>query len=185
MTKPAFLVEGFMEQKIVQRLCPGAPVRRIGCNGDAVDMTVIAKFLRPQIKLLRHHSPIIIIFDREKRTKTSASLKTELIDLLKSSDLKIAIGIPDKTIESWILDDWETIRKHHPQFTEYTRPKSPAGKGAIKNLIPVGEFYTETTMGPRLFCLINPRNVYLRSETFRSLVDEIHGVCSWLSSARC
>ena len=42
MPEPAFLVDGHMEQLIIQQLCPKKPVRRIGCNGDDVSMAAIA-----------------------------------------------------------------------------------------------------------------------------------------------
>jgi hypothetical protein len=43
MNRPAFLVEGKMEQLIVQSLCQGAPVRLINCNGDNVALGSVCK----------------------------------------------------------------------------------------------------------------------------------------------
>ena len=71
MPDPAFLIEGHMEKKILQSVCPGVPIRRIECNGEDVAMSVMAKFIETHIRLLNNrYYPIVIIFDREGREST-------------------------------------------------------------------------------------------------------------------
>ena len=43
MKRPAFLVEGHLEQRFVQAVCPGSSVLRLNCNGDKVAIEAVAK----------------------------------------------------------------------------------------------------------------------------------------------
>ena len=58
MSKPAFFVEGKTEQRIVQTLCPGCPVRIINCNGDGVSLEAISKRVGTLARLL-HEKNIV------------------------------------------------------------------------------------------------------------------------------
>jgi hypothetical protein len=82
MPECAFLVEGHMEQLVIQRLCPRKPVRRIGCNGDDVSMAAVAKALDAQLRLLSDYAPVVIILDRERRQETCQELIHDLSALL-------------------------------------------------------------------------------------------------------
>jgi hypothetical protein len=97
MPEPAFLVEGQMEQRIIQSLCPNKPVRLIRCNGDDVSMAAIARALNARLRLLLNYSPIIIILDRERRRPNknaaqAASLGNSAWNC--ASDRALAIGCP-------------------------------------------------------------------------------------------
>src|SRR5208283_793778 len=114
MTKPAFIVEGHLEQDFVQAMCEGSPVRRIGCNGNDVKIDAIAKHVATHARLLqRRFDPLVVVFDRERRKETCAelerALKTELVN--QSVTARIIVGIPDRDIESWILSDFETFAR--------------------------------------------------------------------------
>lgn len=176
-----------MEQKIVQRLCPESAVRRIGCNGKDADMAVMARFLLPQISLLRRYRPIIILFDRERRKENARQLKTELLKILMDSTdyADLVIGIPNPTTENWILAGWDGVRNKYPTYPEYFMPSKPKnGKAEIKKLLPKGELYTETILGPKLFAAADPAKMYQNDESFREFVDALALGCYWLERIR-
>ena len=65
MSKPAFLVDGHAEKKIIEKLCPGHPIRLINCNGEDVSLTAIAVRANNLIKSFNTiRYPIIILIDR-------------------------------------------------------------------------------------------------------------------------
>ena len=80
----AFIVDGHQEQKIVQLLCPGSPVRRLNCNGRDVEVAAAAKRIVSLIRLIGNKChPFVIVFDRESRTMTSEALAAELVSQLR------------------------------------------------------------------------------------------------------
>ena len=184
MPEPAFLVEGQMEQKIIEKICPGKIVRRIGCNGDKVEMKAVARFIDAQMRRLKNYSPIIIIFDRERRRQSCSSLKLELaaeLDARGHVDRYI-IGIPDRTTENWILADWQSVCSSRSDFKTFEGcAEQLHGKSELRKLLPTGHLFTETTLGPELFLLTSAQRVYERSPSFRDLVDMLNFPCKWLS----
>jgi len=61
----AFIVDGYTEKKVLQRLCPGCPIRMTNLNGSDVSIEAIAKIVNSLVKLLKGRSfPVLIIFDR-------------------------------------------------------------------------------------------------------------------------
>jgi len=79
MTKPAFIVEGHLEQAFVQMICDGSPVRRIGCNGTDVKIEAVAKHVATHARLLqRRFDPLIVVFDRERRLQTCTEIEAAL-----------------------------------------------------------------------------------------------------------
>ncbi|MFM2151386.1 MAG: hypothetical protein RLZZ187_3692 [Pseudomonadota bacterium] len=172
-----------MEQKIVQRLCPQSSVRRIGCNGKDVDMTVMAKFISAQIPLLKKHHPIIIIFDREKRKKGRKQLESELKDILSNfiNPDSIVIGIPDLTTENWILAGWDGVKEKYPHYLDCKKINlGKNGKSQIKKLLPAGEIYTENILGPKLFSAADPNKMYQNDESFRDFISRLKLDCHWV-----
>lgn len=64
MSRPAYLVDGQTEQKVIRKICPSQPVKLIGCNGDAVCLSEIAKRISTHINLFNNnYYPIICIID--------------------------------------------------------------------------------------------------------------------------
>ena len=51
MPKPAFIVEGFMEKRIIQKLCPGTKVVRLNINGRDVAIEAIAKRIESHFRI--------------------------------------------------------------------------------------------------------------------------------------
>jgi hypothetical protein len=185
MPEPAFLVEGQMEKFIVQRLCPQKPVRLIGCNGDDVSMAAIAKAVDARIRVLQHYSPIVIILDRERRQEPCEELINQLSQLLdeKQHRGRYIIGMPDRTIENWILSDWAHILEEDNTYLPLSENMQGLehGKSVIRKLMPAGIFYHETTVGVELFLKCRPVQMFAASDSFRALVSRLDNIeCWWL-----
>lgn len=185
MPEPAFIIEGEMEKRIIQTLCPGRPVRRIGCNGDGVKISVVAKFIDVQIRLLKNFHPIVVIFDRERRKEGCPALMNDLsleLDKLGHNG-RYVLGMPDRTIENWILADWESVRKKYPEYkVSKSSSEQKHGKSELKKLLPKGTIFSEAALGPELFCLVSPEIVYINSVSFHNFVDALNIRCNWLKS---
>jgi len=180
MPNPAFLVDGQMEQRIVQKLCPGHPVRLIGCNGENVSMAAVAKSLNANIRMLKRNHPIIIVLDRERRSQTTDELIAELSLLLDNygHQGQYVIGMADRTIENWILADWGYIRTQMPGCRQFlSDPEACHGKSAIKKLMPPNVLYHETTIGVDLFLKCRPQEIRKASRSFQSFVSKINLGC--------
>lgn len=185
MHNPAFLVEGQMEQAIIQRICPGVPVRLIGCNGKGVSMEVMAKTLRARFLRLERSHPIVVIFDREKRVEERDELLRSLSSKLDSFGYKgrYVLGMPDRTTEMWILSDWDGVRLKKPDLKEYSGSiEGENGKSIIKRLLPDNVIYHETTLGVELFCSARPERIYSANLSFRELLDKLLFPCHWAVS---
>lgn len=143
-----------MEKRIIQRICPGKPVRRIGCNGDEVKIDVIAKFLGVHLRTLKNYYPIIIIFDRERRELTSAEIEAQLsLALIESGhqDVDFRIIAADRTTENWILADKESLKERYPRAKFNYEAEGVHGKGALRKVVETEETYSESTTGVELF----------------------------------
>jgi len=182
----AFIVEGHMERAIVQRLCKGAPVRRLGVNGDDVNIKVMAKFVHAQILTLRdRYRPIYIIFDREKRSQSVSELRENLAECLENLGHNrelFRICIADREFETWIapfMDDEGIV-----QATPIRPMEGENGKAVIKEKMKfVGRLYSETVHGVQFFCSMNPNRISEISESFRYLFESIDDRCAWKRSS--
>ncbi len=188
MPDPAFIVEGVMEQRIVQRLCPGTKVVRTGCNGDDVPMQTMAKFIWQQIRLMNNkYYPIIILMDRERRDETcaelSASLRKNLAECGASPD-QLIISFVDRSIENWILCDTDNIECQHGNLRRPFEFREGHTKGTLESLLPEGILYHETTVGVSLFCGANVQKLYAKSPSFRIFADLANISCKWLTPCR-
>ena len=173
-----------MEQLILQRICGDVPIRKIGVNGDDVGMDVMAKFVETQIRLLNNrHYPIIIIFDRERRVDTCENLKSELFKKLNAKGIarnQLVIGIPDRTIENWILSDTEIIEKRYGVTIRQKVFEGDFGKKIIKEAIKNVASYHETTTGVTLFLECRPAKMKSNSKSFRLFANSVN--CRWLQT---
>jgi hypothetical protein len=185
MPEPAFLVEGHMERLIIQRLCPKKRVRRIGCNGGDVSMAAIAKAVDAQLRLLKDCDPVVIILDRERRQATCEELIQQLGALLDEKyQGRYIIGMPDRTIENWILSDWNHVIAEDSTYLPIaTDLEAQHGKSSMKKLMPPGIFYHETTVGVELFLKCRPAQIFAVNESFRSFVSRLDNIeCWWLQT---
>ncbi len=102
----AFIVDGQQEKKVVQRLCPDAPVRMTNLNGKDVDLRVIARNVASFVKLLKgRHFPVFVVVDREGRDETSEHIEQFLERTLLAFgvDVEVVIAVPDRMLENWII----------------------------------------------------------------------------------
>ncbi|MEQ8967880.1 MAG: hypothetical protein RID91_18840 [Azospirillaceae bacterium] len=182
MSKVAFLVEGYMEQKIIQSLCPGATVQRIGCNGKDVPIAVMAKFIISRFNLFNNrYFPIIILFDREKRSESRSKLQKTLSQILDENGFsgQYIIGIADRTIENWILTNREMLEEQFSkQIDTYDNADGNFGKSELKKI--VGSSYHTATKGVELFLKCDPKKMVERSHSFRDFANSARNHCRWL-----
>jgi hypothetical protein len=185
MPDAAFLVDGVMEQRIIARLCPNRPVRRIECNGHDVALEAIVERLDLHIRNMsnRYH-PIIILIDRETRRDSCEEIVAGLRTLLnaKGHGDQCIIGVVDRCIENWILADWENAIK---KLQIEARPlegecEGVQGKSVLKRLLPDDILYHEPTWGKDLFLACDAANIYAKSPSFRNFVDQLQLPCHWL-----
>ena len=187
MNKPAFIVDGQQEQKIIQQLCPGAPVRILNCNGEDVKLDAAAKRIASLIRLMgNRYYPYVIIFDREKRRETAAIISKTLVNLIRADDIddEIVIGIPDRMIENWLLADWENIQSQGKLRNSNVRKtfECSNGKAIIKKLLPKNGIYQETVQGVSWFLKANVKAIYEKSPSFHLFANALQELsCAWLN----
>jgi hypothetical protein len=183
MSKPAFLVDGQLEKRFIQDVCPGSPVRLINCNGDKVSSYAISKRIATHYRLLnKKYSPIIVVVDRETRDISAEEFKGELIRLLIEDNVSenIVLGIADRMIENWILADKENISRYaNISVNDIENAEGKGGKYLIKKIIPE---YHETTVGVELLKKSNPSRMHSSKsflDFFNQLQQKIN--CWWLN----
>jgi hypothetical protein len=186
MTKPAFIVEGHLEQDFVQAICPGSPVRKIGCNGCDVKIEAVAKHVATHARLLqRKCDPIVVVFDREQRTESCDYLESTLKSELQKQNVtaRIIVGIPDRDIESWILSDYQTFASvigldPSASIKDFEGKKC---KARIKELIAGKLHYNEIIHGVVWLKNAKPYNMKLSSQSFSKFYESMSGLgCRWL-----
>jgi hypothetical protein len=187
MPEPAFLVDGVMEQRIIAHLCPNKPVRRIDCNGRDVALEAIVERVDLHIHNLNNkYHPIIILIDRETRDMSSDQIALYISGRLDERGHRdqYVVGVVDRCIENWILADWHTVARKQ-SFPAKRVPgicEGIQGKTALKKLLPDHILYNEPTWGKDFFLSCDPKNIYAKSASFRSFVDQLNCPCNWLTS---
>jgi Domain of unknown function (DUF4276) len=170
----AFIVEGQMEKRIVQRICAGKKVTLLGTNGVDVSVEQIVKRAVTQIQLLKDsYFPIILLIDREGRSETASELRRGIVKALETQGIAkdIIVSVPDRMIENWIIAG----------STDIEECESRNGKSVLsRHLRTRGEFYHETTVGVDLFCSIDPKRARSRSASFRAFASDVEPFCPWL-----
>jgi len=183
MSKPAFFVDGQTEQRALNKLCPGHPIRIIGCNGKTVSMSAIAKRLASLIKVLNNRNyPIVILIDRETRPQDTKSIKEELHLELKKLEVHddVMIGVCDRMIENWILADKGNVSKYCSKKINWKKQNFEGAKGKSE-LKKHMKSYHETTDGVNLLSTSNPKYLYKNSLSFKEFVHTIEKIeCNWL-----
>ncbi len=182
MSKAAFLVEGELEKKFVEKIYPNHPVQKIGCNGDEVCIEAISKHIATKCRLYNNrYYPIIIIFDREDRTASISELKRDLLTQLSIEGINdtFIVGISNRMVENWILADEEIVK-------QYTNTKKPFlntfegldGKKEIKKFLPT---YHETTDGVELLLKCRASIIKNKSISFTEFFNDLpDNNCYWL-----
>src|SRR6266851_4407364 len=85
MPSMAFIVEGQLEQRAVNKACPNHRVVLLGANGDDVAIATICDRIETHYRLFSNrHYPIVVIFDREYREQTAEVIEEALIEELST-----------------------------------------------------------------------------------------------------
>lgn len=184
MPNPAFIVEGDMEQYILDEICRGQPIRKVGCNGDSVTIDRVCDFIETQIRLLGNRNyPIFIIFDREKRAETAVEIRDTVIANLHARGLEdhdLRVFIPDREFEDWYLLDRESICRQY-SLSATNIPLS--GKGGLARLLRPSIDYHETTVGVELFRIVDLDTIAEQCDMFRQLIlDALSINCASIAS---
>jgi len=187
MNNVAFIVDGQQEQKILQKICPGSPIRRLNCNGEHVELVAAAKRAASLIRLIGNaFYPIVMVFDREKRPDSSEKIEKELLRLILQEGIttEVIIGVPDRMIENWTLADWDTVSTHGQ--LKGKRPdtiEGKNGKSIICKLLPKSRYYHETIEGVDWFLRAKAEILYETSRSFERFADALASInCAWLKN---
>lgn len=183
MKGPAFFVDGHMEKRITQRICPGAPVRVLNINGRDVNLSAIAKQIATQFRLLgNRYYPVVALIDRETRAQSVSEIKLDLLSAVEVLGVprdQLIVGVADRMIENWILADPSKICG----LPEDLECDGCDGKSVLKHYLAKAEIsYHETTVGVDLFCDADPFTVAKNSISFREFASVLRPYCSWLSA---
>lgn len=187
-TKPAYLVEGDLEQIFVQNICPHFPVRKIGVNGENVEISAIAKRIGTLVRLLpKKYRPIIIIFDRERREATCDAIEAQLREYIERENINVPmiVAIPDRDIENWILADYEVFCECSgcPSTAPIGGFEGTKGKTKLKQLLPSGRSYVETIHGVQWLKKCRANKIASASPSFAKLRCSLEEIkCWWLES---
>lgn len=187
MSSPAFIVDGQQEQKIIQCLCPGAPVRVLNCNGRDVELNAAAKRIASLIRLMgSKYYPYVIVFDREERKESASKIKELLETLIKSEGIvdELVVGVPDRMIENWILADWENVKRQGriKKSVGLKNFEGSNGKASIKKFLPKNGRYQETVQGVSWFLETNVKLIYEKSPSFKQFATALQKFAyAWLS----
>ena len=185
MTKPAFIVEGYQEQKIIQSICNDCRVVRIDCNGKTVSWDYLALQIHEKCTYLgnRHH-PIFVIFDREKRVESVEEIVSivskKLAKLQSNVESTFIFGIPDRKLESWILPfvgkDGKLLESPSAE-----NEGSESLKQLVRRLRLNNIRYQKTSTGVSLFLnAVKPKKLAEVSPSFKVLFENGRDHCRWL-----
>jgi hypothetical protein len=182
MSNPAFLIDGHLEKKVLQNICPSAVIRILQCNGKDVALQAIADRVSTHCRLFHgKYYPLIVIIDREDRKETAQDIIDDLLNLLNANGItdKMIIAVADRNIENWILGDIELISDLHPSVRQYCKNGTDGfnGKTVLKKSITN---YHETTIGVDLLTKCRPSKMR-SSPSFEYLYQQVTQLdCRWL-----
>jgi hypothetical protein len=170
---PAFIVDGFTEKNIIDKICPNRPIRRTDLNGKDVTLDAIADRLSSYIRLFNNkYYPIIIIIDKENRTlnceEISKYLK-EKLDLAGFNNQDIRISIADKMVENWLIADVSIFKKNEI-------PNKIDGINGASILKKKFGSYSKSTDCLKIVKTFNPSIAYKNSNSFKSFIDKIEDI---------
>jgi hypothetical protein len=186
MNKPAYLVEGDLEQKFIQNTCPGCPVKKINCNGIKTSLEAIAERVGTLGRLLhKRYSPLVVVFDREGRVDSAEHLEKKFCEILTQEkiDVPVIVGIPDRNIETWILADYEMFLQSAKldESSPVSMFEGYNGKSVIKQTLGKGKCYVETINGVTWLKAARPAVMQKYSPSFNRLYKALSSFdCWWL-----
>ena len=189
MNNPGFIVEGKQEKKILERICPNRTIRKIS-NGHKTPLAVIAKDIFAELKSFNSYCyPVIVIFDREnkKRKNNVEEIVREVQSELKKLETKetkgmtdgIIFGIPDLTLETWILPFVDEFGQFTTKPAQGYDGERCLGKLETR-LEKVGIQYDKTGNGVKMFVdYVDPIGLSTVSPSFKKFHEQIKSHCIW------
>jgi len=181
----AFIVEGQLEQRAVNRACPNHKVVLLGANGDSVTIATICNRIETHYRLFSNrYYPIIVIFDREHRRETTEEIESALVKELTSRGIdskQFIFFISDRKFECMFLahigEDGDYHKSGCPQTTCVD---GLDGVSELKSrLMQKGLRYHKTTTGLELFKLVRPTILASKSPSFKRFQSQILQYCRW------
>jgi hypothetical protein len=171
------VVEGDAEFYALPRLsvmvtgCP--PLKATNLGGVGPDLTAQGVAKRALSSVLAHlfanRTRVIVVLDRESRQASSAHFEAEVLHELsallaarKTTAAFLQVIAADRAFEAWILADAKGLHEKRffrtaPRFHSFEGQmgeRNEKGKREITSLL--GEPYSETRHGPKLFEAIDP-----------------------------
>lgn len=180
---PAFIVDGFTERNIIQRICPGAPIRRTDLNGKDVSIDAMGKKIASLIRVLNNrHYPIIILVDKESRSISFKEMISQLEASIKKEgihNIDIRVGVADRMIENWIIADWDKLK------CRKSKPSNTDGINGCAKLKEVIGSYGKTTDCVDMFLNADIKKIYKHSASFKFFAEKIADInCDYISNLR-
>ena len=180
----AFIVDGVTEKKIVQALCPGAPVRMTLLNGRDVSVEALAKAVATLFRTYKgRHFPVFVVADRETRGIASERLEGLILDALAIHGIpldQVIVSCPDRMIENWMLAD-NLYLTHLLGYDIDDRVDGCHGKSEISGLMRMkGLPYHEITVGVEIFKKLCPFRVSSKSASFARFAKRASPYCPWM-----
>lgn len=174
---PAFIVDGFTEKNIIDRICPNRPIRRTDLNGKNVTLDKIAERLGTYLRLFNNrYYPIIVIIDKEDRTESCEQIINYLIEKLNElgfKDQDIRISIADRMIENWLIADTRI-------FSDNEIPSKIDGVNGSAILKKKYGSYSKSTDCLKIINSFNPEIAYRTSSSFKQFIHNIDDLeCSF------
>ncbi|WP_157835397.1 DUF4276 family protein [Xanthomonas sp. SHU 166] len=176
--RPAYLVDGITEQRFVQAICQGSPVRLTNLNGNSVSAEAIAKRIASIVRLWKgRHYPIIVVVDLEKRSLSADEFARQVEESVKAQGIEdlLIVGAVDRMIENWMICD-EAVWGEG-QLRELTDGFS--GATELKRMMPT---YDKAADGPTLLIESRASEIAKRSKSFKVFCEKLQGLkCNWLN----
>jgi len=173
-SNPAFIVDGFTEKNIIDKICPNRPIRRTDLNGKDVSLDAIANRLASYIRLFSNrYYPIIVIIDKESRSQSCDEIVSYIMDKLYNlgfNNQDIRISIADKMIENWLIAD---LRLFSPKLPP---PKNIDGINGASQLRKIFGSYSKSTDCIKILDDFCPEVAYKNSSSFKSFIDSIENI---------
>ncbi|MNK18106.1 hypothetical protein D3C87_363040 [compost metagenome] len=181
MSNPAFIVDGFTEKNIIDRICPRKPIRRTDLNGRDVTLDAIAERLAMHIRLLsNNYYPIIIIIDKETRDISTQEMAEYLLCKLEELGVKnqdIRISVADRMIENWLVGDKSIFN------ADDKLPENTDGLNGASILRKKFGTYSKATDCLKLINSFNAKEAYANSPSFKEFIDKIDDLECYLAKA--
>ena len=182
MSNPAFIVDGYLEKKFIEKICKGKVVRILNCNGKTVSVDAIAKRIATQCRLFGgKYFPIVAWVDRESREISANDFANVLLQSIRNEGVSdnVIVGVADIMIENWILADREIVQNESKNRTRLPdQIEGVNGKSIMKKIIPR---YHETTTGVVLLTKCRASIMSMASPSFQAFCQQLSDLdCWWL-----